>query len=420
MRNNVYIPAFSAGLAGLLIAVFAGGFLLGSAGVAHKVLPAAVAQSLGVAGPPPGVDFSPVWKAWAVMDEKFVPASVPTTTASTSEPQIEGTAEEKRVYGMIQGMAASLGDPYTFFLPPVEQKQFEEDLSGNFEGVGMEIAVRDEILTVVTPLKGTPAERAGMKPGDRILKINDVDTRGMDVTTAVNRIRGPKGSEVRLFVAREGWLTPQEIKVTRDVINIPVLETERRADGIFVISLHNFTANSPMLFRQALREFVDSGASRLILDLRGNPGGYLEAAVDMASWFLPTGQVVVTEDYAGNESNIDHRSRGYDVFNDNLKMVIIVDKGSASASEILAGALRHYNEAQLVGTKTFGKGSVQELIPITEGTGLKITVARWLMPDGQQIPHDGIAPDMEVTVTEEDTKAGRDPQMERAVELLTR
>lgn len=401
----------------LTLAGFFGGFILGSTGTAREMLPAAVAQTLGVDAPPEGVDFSPVWKAWAVMDEKFVPASVPTTTASTSEPVIAGTPDEKRVYGMIQGLAESLGDPYTYFLPPVEQKQFQEDLSGNFEGVGMEIAVRDGALVVVAPLKGTPAERAGMKPGDILLKINGADTRGMDVTSAVNLIRGPKGTEVTILVAREGWSEPKDIKVMRDVINIPVLET-KVVDGVFVIGLHNFTSNSPLLFRQALREFVASGNSRLIIDLRGNPGGYLEASVDMASWFLPSGKIVVTEDYAGNSENVDHRSRGYDIFNQNLKMVILVDKGSASASEILAGALRHWDKAQLVGTATFGKGSVQELIPITSNTALKVTVARWLMPDGVQIPKDGIKPDVEVKVTEEDVEAGRDAQMQKAVDIL--
>jgi carboxyl-terminal processing protease len=412
-------PTISIGVSMIVIAVFAGGFLLGSTGVARSLLPAAVAQSLGVAGPPDGVDLTPVWKAWAIMDERFVAGTMnASSTATSSEPEIAGTPEEKRVYGMIAGMAQSLGDPYTFFLPPVEQKQFEEDLAGNFEGVGMEIAIKDEVLTVVAPLKGTPAERAGLKPNDKVLKIDEHDTRGMDVTSAVNRIRGPKGSEVRLLIGREGWTAPQEIKVMRDVINIPVLESEHRSDGIFVISLHNFTANSPMLFRQALREFVDSGSNKLVLDLRGNPGGYLEASVDMASWFLPSGKVVVTEDYGGNQRNVDHRSRGYDVFNENLKMVILVDKGSASASEILAGALAHYDIAQTVGTNTFGKGSVQELIPITENTGLKITVARWLLPDGHQIPKDGIVPDVEVKLTEEDVKAERDLQMEKAVEIL--
>ncbi len=152
--------------------------------------------------------------------------------------------------------------------------------------------------------------------------------------------------------------------------------------------------------------------------MRGNPGGYLEAAVEMASWFLPSGKVVVTEDYAGHESNVDHRSRGYDIFNENLRLVILVDKGSASASEILAGALKHHGKAQLVGTDTFGKGSVQELVPITENTGLKITVARWLMPNGEQIPLDGIKPDVEVKIDEKDIEAKKDPQMEKALELL--
>lgn len=417
MQSEWNMHALIASAILLVGAGFAGGYVLGAE--RESAMPAAVVQALGMgASAPEGVDLTPLWYAWQVIDEKFVPPVHGTSTASSTEPLIEGTPEEKRVWGMIQGLADSLGDPYTFFLPPVEQKQFEEDLSGNFEGVGMEIAVRDGILTVVTPLKGTPAERAGLKPKDLVLKIDGVDTRGMDITTAVNRIRGPKGSEVTLYIAREGWDGPKDIKVVRDVINIPVLETEMRSDGIFVVSLHNFTSNSPLLFREALRTFVESGSSRLILDMRGNPGGYLEAAVDMASWFLPAGKIVVTEDYAGNRDNVDHRSRGYSVFNQNLKMVILVDKGSASASEILAGALKHYGIATLVGTQTFGKGSVQELVPITEKTGLKLTVARWLMPGGDQIPQDGIVPDVEVKITDEEAERGEDPQFEKAIELL--
>ncbi|MFZ2887075.1 MAG: S41 family peptidase [Minisyncoccia bacterium] len=418
MELSKNVRFFVAGAIFLTAVGFVGGFLVGSSPKASSVLPASVAQAIGANQPPENVDFSAVWRAWALMDQKFVPASVATTSASTSEPQIEGTPEEKRVWGMIQGMAESLDDPYTFFLPPVEQKQFEEDLSGEFSGVGMEIAIKNEILTVVSPLKGTPAERAGVKPNDQVLKINGVSTVGLDITTAVNRIRGPKGSEVTLTMMREGWTEPRDIKVMRDVINVPVVDHERRADGIYVVEVHNFTANSPGLFREALRGFVESGATKLILDLRGNPGGYLEAAVEMASWFLPSGALVVTEDYAGHQENVDHRSRGYNIFNENLRMVILVDKGSASASEILAGALRHYKKGQLVGTETFGKGSVQELVPITADTGLKITVARWLMPDGFQIPNTGITPDIEVKITEEDIEATKDPQLEKAVELL--
>jgi carboxyl-terminal processing protease len=284
----------------------------------------------------------------------------------------------------------------------------------------MEIATRDQIITIVSPLKGTPAERAGLKSGDKVLKIDGTSTQGMDVTSAVRKIRGQKGTQVAFEIYREGWSAPKEIKVTREVINVPTVETERKEGGIFVIRLATFTSNSPDLFRNALREFIESGDTKLILDLRGNPGGYLEAAVNMASWFLPSGKIVVTEDYAGHEDNIVHRSYGFDIFNENLKMVILVDRGSASASEILADALHHHGVGQLVGTHTFGKGSVQELVEITSETSLKITVARWLSPDGTQIPQEGIVPDVKVDITDEDVKAGRDPQLDKAIEILNK
>ncbi len=407
-----FLPLGSVVIGGALLAVvaFGGGFFVGERGQNVS------AQILSVnAGQPPDVDFSPVWKAWSVIDEKFVPAAVATSTGI-----VTSTAEEneKRVWGMIEGLAASLDDPYTFFLPPSESQQFTEDLSGSFQGVGMEIAVRNQVLTVVSPLKGTPADKAGIKSKDLILKIDGVPTSGLDVGAAVQKIRGPKGTEVTFILMREQWAEPQEIKVVRDTINIPTITTEARPDGIFVIQLLTFTSNSPDLFRKALREFVESGNRSLILDLRGNPGGYLEAAVDMASWFLPSGKIVVSEDYAGHVRNVVHRSLGYDVFNKNLKMVILVDRGSASASEILAAALRYHGIATLVGINTFGKGSVQELVDITPKTALKITVARWLGPDGVQIPHDGIVPDVKVEVTDEDTKAGKDPQLDKAVEIL--
>ncbi len=372
------------------------------------------AGTLGSGGAPAGVDMAPIWKAWNVIDEKFVPASVASTTVMASSTE---EANQQRVWGMVAGLAESLHDPYTFFLPPVENTQFSQDMSGEFGGVGMEIAIRDEVLTVVSPLKGTPADRAGIKSGDKILKIDGTSTQGLDVGTAVSRIRGPKGTVVALQMLREGWDSPREIKVTRDVINVPVLTTETKGD-VFVIQLLSFTANSPELFRAALRTFAESGKTKLVLDLRGNPGGYLEAAVDMASWFLPSGAVVVTEDYAGHADNIIHRSRGYDVFNSSMRMVILVDRGSASASEILAGALQQHNVAKLVGTNTFGKGSVQELVDITSDTSLKITVARWLEPDGTHIPLEGIKPDIEVKVSEADAKAGKDPQMDKAIELV--
>ena len=392
----------------LLIVGFGAGFFAEAAVARHR----GYSLSTDV---PAGVDMAPVWKAWNVLDEKFVPDAVASTSplATTTEAQ-----NQNRVWGMIAGMAASLNDPYTFFLPPQQAQAFNDDMSGSFQGVGMEIEVKNQILTVVSPLKGNPAEKAGIKTGDQILKINDADTKGMDVTQAVTKIRGPKNTQVRLLILRSGWDSPREFKVVRDVISVPIVNTIARKDGVFVISVATFTSSAPDLFRNALREFVLSGDTRLVLDLRGNPGGYLDAAVSMASWFIPGGSIIVTEDYDGHQSSVVHRSLGYDAFTKNLKMAILVDKGSASASEILSDALRHYGVAKMIGTNTYGKGVVQELVEITPETSLKVTVARWLGPDGLQIPHTGLIPDIVATTSDELIKAGKDVQMDAAVRYL--
>lgn len=375
-------------------------------------LPAFVAGALIQNQEPEDVDFSPVWKAWHMLDKKFVPAALGTTSVATS-------TSEDRVWGMIQGLTSSLGDPYTVFMPPVEAQEFQEDISGTFEGVGMEIDVRDGVLIVVSPLKDSPAGRSGIQAKDLILEIDGESTEGISVGSAVKKIRGPRGSVVVLGVLHEGAQSTEDVSITRDVINFPTIETEDRGDGIFVISLYSFTAQSPNLFRGAIQEFIDSGSSKLILDLRSNPGGYLEAAVDMASFFLPSGKVVVTEDFGNDGKPSIHRSRGYDIFKDNpIEMVILVNKGSASASEILAGALNEYDIATIIGTNTFGKGSVQELVSITSDTSLKVTVARWLLPGDVWIPSTGIIPDIESDLTVEDYKAEKDPQMDRAVKYL--
>jgi carboxyl-terminal processing protease len=206
-------------------------------------------------------------------------------------------------------------------------------------------------------------------------------------------------------------------KIVRDVINIPTLDTDVTHPGVFIIKLYSFTAQSPDLFRNALRQFVSSGDHKLILDLRDNPGGYLDAAWDMASWFLPAGKTIVTEDFGTNGSPDIYRSKGYNVFNSNLQMLILVNNGSASASEILAGALQEQGIAKLVGQKTFGKGVVQELIPITSDTSLKVTVARWLTPNGHNLSHDGLDPDYLVTSTSSDPTV--DLVTDRAVQILS-
>jgi len=361
---------------------------------------------------PTGVDFSPVWTAWNIIQQDYVPVEVASSTPiATSTPDIE----QQEVWGMITGLANSLNDPYTYFLPPVENQQFSSDMSGTFDGVGMEIDQKNGQIIVLSPLVGTPAAQAGIKAGDQILDIDGTSTAQMDVDTAVDDIRGPAGSKVTLVIDRAGWSAPKQFVITRAAINVPEVETTKLQGGIFVISLAEFTSNSPDLFRDALRQFVQSGDTKLILDLRENPGGYLDAAVDIGSYFLPSGDTIVTEDYDGHQPNIVHKSYGYDIFNGNLKMVVLVDGGTASAAEILSDALRYYGVATLVGTNTYGKGSVQELIPITSDTNLKITVARWLGPSGDPIPTTGIVPDVEVDITASSTS---DTQMQKAVQIL--
>ena len=356
------------------------------------------------------VDFAPFWRAWNLINEKYVPAS---TTAKTVDNQ-------EKVWGAIGGLAESLGDPYTVFFPPVESKLFESDIRGNFEGVGMEVVAKDGAITVIAPLKNSPASRAGIIAGDRIIKIGSKETVNLSTEDAVQLIRGPKGTQVTLTIFRNGTKEPFEMKVTRDVIDIPTIDTRELPGGIFVIELYSFSASSPNLFRAALREFILSGNDKLILDLRGNPGGYLEAAIDMASWFLPSSAVVVKEDFSINRDEKVYRSKGYDIFRDDLKFVILVDGGSASASEILAGALSEHGRAILVGDKTFGKGSVQELVDITPETSLKITIARWLTPNGLSISQDGIEPKFVVKYSVADREANRDPQLDKAIEILSK
>lgn len=354
------------------------------------------------------VDFQAFWRAWNVINERYVPSSSTTT---------EKVDDQTRVYGAIAGMVSALNDPYTVFFPPAESKSFSEEISGQIEGVGMEVGIKDGILTVIAPVKGTPAYNAGVKPGDKILKVGDVFTDKLSAEEAIKLIRGKKGTEVTITFFREGVDEPFPISIVRDVINMPTVDTEIKGD-VFIIRLYSFSAISPNLFREALRDFVESGKYKLVIDLRGNPGGYLEAANDIASWFLPTGKVVVKEDFRNEEDNQVFRSKGYNIFSDELKLAILIDGGSASASEILAGALRDHGVATLVGMQSFGKGSVQELVNITDDTSLKVTIARWLTPNGISISHQGLTPDVEVKFDEEKFKDGIDVQLDKAIEIL--
>ncbi len=381
-------------------------------GVNEKITQAAsdtLGLNLNLQGDASHPDLSEFWKAWDVLNQNFV------QTHGSTTPN-----DQEKIYGAISGLTDSFGDPYTVFFPPVQAQIFTEDISGAFSGVGMEMDLNaGGELVVVAPLKDSPAEAAGMRTGDIVIGINGTSTQGMTVEKAVSLIRGKKDTTVTLMVRRDGVAKPFEVSIVRDTINIPEIKSYKRSDGIFVIQLYQFSANSADLFRDALKQFIQSGSNKLIFDLRGNPGGYLDAAVQMASYFLPLGDTIVTEDFKGKQENVSHRSLGYNVFaGKNLRMAILADQGSASASEILAGALQQHTVAKLVGTRTFGKGSVQTLIDIGGGAQLKVTIARWLTPNGSSISNGGLTPDINATTTVDQIKAGQDPQMDAAAQYL--
>lgn len=419
-------------LVGSALVVLAAVFVLGASfGLSQRPAISQVTDLVNKdQGMPEGVDFAPFWETWNLLNTKYAPAHAP-KVSSTSLSRVPGSAEDK-VYGAIQGMVASLGDPYTVFFPPTENEMFKDDLKGSFDGVGMEIGIKKGVLTVVAPLEGTPAKRAGMRPGDQVVQIDGRSTMDLTTEQAVRLIRGKKGTKVKLTVVREGATKPLEVELTRDTISLPTMKSESvnaagktdsvatNPNGAYVIKLYNFGPDSPNLFREGLRKFVESGGSKLVIDLRGNPGGYLEAAVDMASWFLPTGNVVVSEKFGKTGNEEVFRSKGYNLFTDKLKLAILIDKGSASASEILTGALKDYGKAIVLGEKSFGKGSVQEMIDVGDRSALKVTVARWYTPKGVSISDSGIVPDIEVKLSEDDFKSGKDPVMERAIKELSK
>jgi len=389
----------------IFIGIFVSGYFMGKSSIpssnyvalAGKAIPEDIAAD-GIKDS----DFETFWEVWRLMDEK--------------SPDSSEADSQERVYSATRGLVESLGDAYSSYFDPEESEYFNQNLAGEFSGVGMEVGMREGNIVVISPLKDTPSYKAGIKAGDFVLAVDGESITDMTIDQAVKIIRGEKGTEVVLTIFREGEKETQDITIVRDTIQVPTLETSIK-DGVFIIELFSFSETSPVLFREALQEFIDSGEQYLILDLRGNPGGYLEASRDMASWFLPEGKIVVTEDY-GDGEDLVHRSKGYDIFNENLKFVVLVDGGSASASEILAGAFEDHEIATLVGSQTFGKGSVQELIPVKGGGSLKLTVAKWLTPNGLSISDNGLTPDVEVEVTLEDIEAEIDAQLDKAIEVV--
>ncbi len=327
--------------------------------------------------------------------------------------------EQALLYGAISGMVSAAGDPYTVFFDPEEAKQFAEELQGSFEGIGAEIGIKNEQMVIIAPLDDTPAQRAGLLPGDAILAVNGETTSGMTVDQAVSKIRGKGGTEVKLLILHEGRTEPQEVSIIRARIEIKSVSYEtKEVEGkrIGVIKLRRFGEDTKGLLDQAIDSALQSGVKGVVLDLRSNPGGYLDTAVTTASNWVDSGQVVLRErSYDGQvkeyTSETWPRLKG-------LKTIVLVNGGSASASEIVAGALQDHGLATLVGEKTFGKGSVQELKDLRDDSTIKITTAKWFTPQDRSIDKNGLEPDIVVEMTREDVEADRDPQMDKALELL--
>lgn len=316
------------------------------------------------------------------------------------------------INGLKTGLVESAGDPYTNYLSTEDNEDFDSQLSGTFTGIGAELIEENNVVVVSTPLSGFPAEKAGVKARDIIFKIDGEDATQLTVADAVKKIRGEKGTTVKLTLIREGEQI--EVSIVRDVINIPSVKSEV-INGIGYMTIYRFGDDTTELARKYAQEYKNSGINGIVVDLRNNPGGYLEESVGVASLWLDKNSVVV-EEKRGDVSIKKDRAYGGNILK-GTKTVVLINGGSASASEILAGALKDNNLATLVGEKTFGKGSVQQLEEFKDSSALKVTVAKWFTPSGKNIDKEGISPDKEVVLTLEDVKNKQDPQKNAALEL---
>ncbi len=379
---------------------FIAGNISGKAGLdVTKVLTKTANVTNISSGKPEEVDFSIFWEAWNKLNKDY---------ASNLKPQ-------DMVYGAITGLLESTGDPYTIFMKPEENKRFNDDISGEFDGIGLEISLVDNLPTVVAPLPDSPAEKAGLKAKDIILEVDGMLTSDLGFEETINKIRGEKDTTVKLKIVRSGNDKPLEISVVRDNIKVASVSSEIKESGgkkVFYIKIRQFGGDTEKLFNKELGQASEQKADSIILDLRNNPGGYLETAVNMASNFLDGGVVVSEVDKSGKKKDFKTSKKGKFL---DIKIIVLINNGSASASEILAGALKDRDRATIIGTKSFGKGSVQVLEDLSDGSAVKITIAKWLTPKGDHIDKIGITPDIEV---EDKDETEGDETFDRALEEL--
>lgn len=324
----------------------------------------------------PEVNFDQYWSIWDKIKKNYVDQPVD---------------EVSLFYGSLKGLVDGLNDPYSVYFPPDKAKEFARDLAGEFEGIGAEIGLRDGQLTIIAPLVGSPAEKAGLKVGDKVLAIDGEDTYGLSLDEAISKIRGEKGTEVVLTITRDGIESAEDVKIVRDKINVPTIVWEMKDNNVAYLRVAYFNEGTWDEFDKAVKDIVLQSPVGIILDLRSNPGGYLETSVQVASEWIDSGVVVFEKFNDGRENSYpaDGKYRFKQV-----PTVILVDEGTASGSEIVAGALQDYGLATVVGNTTFGKGSVQEFEVLPDGSALKLTTAKWFTPDGRGIDEEGITPDV--------------------------
>ena len=382
----------------LLVSTFALGGLVGARTVmAHPY--SKVGTFINTAlGKPSDVNFSLYWDVYNKLEQKF-PKPID---------------QQELVYGAIRGTVAALGDRYSLFLSPKEADRFFEDINGEFSGIGAEISQEQEFFIIVAPLPGSPAEKAGLQAKDVITAVDEKDSKGLQFNELINAIRGPKGSEVKLGILRDGFDEPKEFSLMRDTITIASTSYTLRDDGLAYFKINQFGEDTVKALDTAADDILAKHAKGLILDLRNDPGGFLQTANDVSSFFIDHGVIVSEERKGGGKElfSVTHEPRLKDI-----PLVVLVNGGSASASEIVAGAVQDTERGKLVGVKTFGKGSVQEVERLADGSALRLTIAKWLTPKDREINGTGVTPDIEIK--EEPTK-DHDPQLDKAVELLTK
>lgn len=357
-----------------------------------------------IGDPEQEVDLSLMWSVWRLLQQHYI------------EPN--NLQRQSMIFGAVQGMVGAVGDPYTTFMTPDENKEFHDSLDGHLQGIGAELALRNARIIIVAPLKGSPAEKAGLLPEDAVLGVDGWSTEGQSLNDVVSKIRGRKGTKVSLLILHPGSLEPVTVDIVRDDIVIPSVRStvqQTESGAIAVVEINQFGSETTVEVREALRKLAATDLKGLIIDLRNNGGGYLNGAVDISSMFLSSGKVVSVERRDGEPQR--HYVDGRPIL-PSLPLVVLINEATASASEILAGALQDHGRATIVGAKSFGKGTVQEVIDLPGGGSLRVTAARWLTPNGRNLGKEGVTPDVVVERTRQDIETGKDPQMEKAQSLL--